>query len=352
MNKQSQTPLSVLGEFSLISALVEAAATELPPGVVGPGDDCAVIPLVPGEKGPWYVLTTDALVVGRHFELGLSTFYDVGWKSLAVNLSDVAAMGGRAIGAVVALCLPPEILVEDLQELYRGFGDLARETKTALLGGDVVSSSELSLSISVLGICEQSPFLRSGAKSGDSLWVSGEIGAALLGLRQLQMARKQREAVVVENAAVIKHRRPYPRLSLAAALSEARFVSSMIDVSDGLLQDASHLAEMSGVLLEVWPECVVVPEEVSRGELSLAEALSGGDDYELLFTVPESREDELTEIIKGRLEHGDCLSCRKIGRVLEKANNVSDPVVVRGSEGERVSLVEFLSGAAAGYQHF
>jgi len=280
-------------EFQLIEAFVAAAAAS-PRAPRGPGDDAAVLPRGRGET----CVTVDAVVEGVHFRRESSRLEDVGHKALAVNLSDLAAMGARPGWALVALGVPRGFRIADARRLGAGFGGLARETETALVGGNVTRAPGLALTVTVGGEVRPGRALRrSGARPGDRIWVSGTLGDARLGLLLLERgrgpeARRLRGAPRLARMAIERQRRPVPRLSLGEAL--VGVASACIDLSDGLVQDAGHVAAASGVALHLEGGRLPVsaalvaahPDARARARV----AASGGEDYELLFTAPPSRD--------------------------------------------------------------
>ena len=280
-------------EFQLIETFVDAAAAS-PRAPLGPGDDAAVLPRRGGET----CVTVDAVVEGVHFRRASSRLEDVGHKALAVNLSDLAAMGARPLWALVALGVPRGFRLADARRLGAGFGALARATGTDLVGGNVTRAPGLSLTVTLGGeVPPGRALLRSGARPGDRVWVSGLLGDARLGLALLERrsgpeARRLRRFPRIARTAIERQRRPVPRLALGAAL--VGVASACIDLSDGLAQDAGHLAAASGVAVYLDAGALPVsrafvaahPDERERARL----AASGGEDYELLFTVPAARE--------------------------------------------------------------
>ena len=280
-------------EFQLIETFVDAAAAS-PRAPLGPGDDAAVLPRRGGET----CVTVDAVVEGVHFRRASSRLEDVGHKALAVNLSDLAAMGARPLWALVALGVPRGFRLADARRLGAGFGALARATGTEVVGGNVSRAPGLSLTVTVGGeVPPGRALLRSGARPGDRVWVSGLLGDARLGLALLERrsgpeARRLRRFPRIARTAIERQRRPVPRLALGAAL--VGVASACIDLSDGLAQDAGHLAAASRVAVHLDASALPVsrafvaahPDERERARL----AASGGEDYELLFTVPAARE--------------------------------------------------------------
>jgi thiamine-monophosphate kinase len=245
--------------------------------VVGIGDDAAVLRPPPGDD---LVATVDAVVEGVHFDDAFSPA-EVGWKSLAVNLSDLAAMGARPLWALVALATPAEADLRRLEAIGRGIAACARRHGTSVVGGNVTRAGQLSLTVTVLGAVRRGrALLRSGARPGDLLVVSGTVGDAALGM--------DAEASPSLRA---RQRRPRPRLALG--LGAVGIARAAIDLSDGLLQDLGHLCDASGAGARVEVERLPLSpayRAATRGRADPhEEALSGGEDYELLLAVPPTR---------------------------------------------------------------
>jgi thiamine-monophosphate kinase len=286
-------------EFQLIEAFVEAAGIS-PRAPAGPGDDAAVLPRRRGDT----CVTVDAVVEGVHFRRASSRLEDVGHKALAVNLSDLAAMGARPRWALVALGVPRGVRLGDARRLGNGFGALARATETQLVGGNVTGAPALSLTVTVGGeVARGRALLRSGARPGDRVWVSGTLGDARVGLALLERrgapeARRLRRFPRLARSAIERQRAPMPRVELGLAL--VGLASACIDLSDGLAQDAGHVAAASQVALHLDAAALPVsraleiayPEARARGRA----AAIGGEDYELLFTAPASRETALRRL--------------------------------------------------------
>ena len=232
------------------------------------GDDAAV---VGGPEGR-LLLTTDAVVAGVHADLSLVGLDDLGWKAVAVSVSDIAAMGGLPRYALVTLCAPPET---DLDLLYLGVARAAEASACPVVGGDLSGARELAVTVAVAGDSGQAlPVMRSGARAGEAVFVTGPLGSSAAGLRLLRAGQADPADPLVR-----AHRRPWARLAEGQA-ARAAGATAMIDVSDGLGTDLRHLAGASGVGMEL--DTVPVADGASWEE-----AVGGGEDYELVFTVPD-----------------------------------------------------------------
>jgi thiamine-monophosphate kinase len=278
--------LAELGEFGLIARLTAG----LPPAAgveVGVGDDAAVLRPTPGWR---LVVTTDVLVEGRHFSAALSEPEDWGWKAAAVNLSDLAAMGAEARWLVVALTVPPQADAALLDRVYAGLREACVAFAVGLAGGDTSAGPVLSLAVTAIGEAQR-PVTRAGARPGDRLVVSGPLGAAAAGLELLRRDDPQaRELLRRFPGLAAAHRRPQPQLAAGRRLAAAG-ASAMVDVSDGLAGDALHLAEASGVGLELDAAAVPVALGVAEAAALLGRdpqdlALAGGEDFALAAALP------------------------------------------------------------------
>ncbi|MGO0123503.1 thiamine-phosphate kinase [Desulfothermobacter acidiphilus] len=280
--------LKEIGEFGLIARLTRdlPSASQVVRGV---GDDAAVLDL----ERTWLLFTTDTLVEGVHFRWDLSTPADVGFKTLAVNVSDIAAMGGRPTYAVVTLGLPLELPVEKVDEFYAGLREAAEEYEVILVGGDTTRSGLFFAGVALLGEVEPGRAKwRSSARPGDILCVTGPLGGAAAGLVLL----RSREELLPGSLAQMlqrKYRRPEARLEAGSVLGASEAVHALIDVSDGLASDARHIAQASGVRVNIYRAALpIYPPALELGRrlgLDATQwALFGGEDYELLFTVAPS----------------------------------------------------------------
>lgn len=243
----------------------------------------------PGHR---LVVTTDVLVEGLDFTAELSEPEDWGWKAVAANLSDLAAMAAEARWLVLALTVPEETPVPTLERVYAGVGEACRAYGVTLVGGDVSAGPALSLAVTALGEAER-PVLRSGARPGDRLAVSGPLGAAAAGLALLRSGDPAAAELLGRFPALAAaHRRPQPALAMGVALARAG-ATAMIDLSDGLAGDALHLAESSGVGVEVHDATVPLAPGVTEaaallGLDALALALGGGEDFVLAAALPRA----------------------------------------------------------------
>ncbi len=320
-------------EFRLIERLRELTAQPRDDVRIGIGDDAAVLAPPPGKE---LVVAIDTLVEGVHFPPGTAAA-DIGWKALAVNLSDLAAMGASPAWALLALTLPSAdaAFVEGFAE---GFAKLAQPHRLALVGGDT-TRGPLTISVAVHGFVPPGQALtRAGARVGDAVLVTGTLGDAAAGLHVLQHPPRDDDGRAgLRGFLVERFNRPTPRLAVGTALRGQ--ATACVDVSDGLLADLGHICVASGVAAEI--EAALLPRSSALLELyddttALHFALSGGDDYELCFTAPAARVAELQAGL-ARLGCG----AAKIGRIVE-------------GEGVRVRAVDgaWLATDRPGWEHF
>ena len=298
-----------MGEFEFIDSIRKQFS--VPEGFTGIGDDCAIIPRGDGLET---LVTKDMLVEGVHFLLDRISAYDLGWKSAAVNISDIAAMGGTPVASFLSLALPSALIADGpwLNEFIRGYRDLSTRFSCPLLGGDTTSSPDgLCIDVTVLGSAPAGHSVkRSGALDGDLVCVSGYLGDSGAGLKLLLGAAPSAPQACAEigdggsagvgdgdsaGAYLIgKHCRPVPRVEAGLALASISGVHSMMDISDGIASDLRHILRASG--LSALVECASLPfskELLAVSKLHdwdpLELALTSGEDYELLFTIsPES----------------------------------------------------------------
>ncbi len=276
--------LSRIGEFGLVERIRRIAHACPGSVVLGIGDDAAVLEPAAGFQT---LLTTDAMVEGRHFVLTYTPLEDLGWKLLAVNISDIAAMGGIPKAALITLGLPGKWTVEDVDRLYLGLNQCAGKYQCTLAGGDIVSSEKAFLSLVLWGEVESGKWIpRGGARKGDRICVTGRLGSARVGLEVLSAGKKDSSY----RKAVSKFLRPEPRLREARTLMDTLHITSMIDISDGLVSELGHISRESGLGCTIREEDLPVAGEARRwaGEKGTALTpfvLTSGEEYELLFTV-------------------------------------------------------------------
>ena len=292
--------VSDVGEFGLIERLNRLVTAERggpdPAAAAGfrllvdTGDDTAA--WQPSPSAAAELCTTDTMVEGVHFTRATTPWRDLGWKCLAANVSDVAAMGGRPAYAVVTLGLPPDTPVAGLEEMYRGMLDLGRRFGVSIVGGDVVRSPVFFVTVALTGATDGPPLLRSAARPGDAVAVSGWLGSSAGGLRLLLEAGAAPAAADGNDAEAAEflrqaHRRPLPHTAAGQRLAEAGIRAAM-DVSDGLADDLGKLGRASGVAAVLQAAAVPVHPHLRRQFPAdcLALALGGGEDYVLLFTGP------------------------------------------------------------------
>ena len=294
--------LAALGEFGLIDLIRRRTAHRSPGTVLGIGDDAAVLAVPEGRR---LLVTTDMLLEGVHFQRRWGCARELGRKALAVNVSDIAAMGGYPLYALLGLGIPPDgPTLHELEALLLGMEEEAATYGVTLVGGDTCGSqSGLVLSVTLMGMAPNGPALRrSGARPGDGLWVTGMLGGSAAGLAALEMGFRPGEDWPADlhrpawlgsgedaaiQSALTAHLTPTPRLGAGQALVGS--ATAMIDVSDGVASDVGHLCTESGVAarvqagqIPVHPGALVMARLAGRDPLDLA--LRGGEDYELLFT--------------------------------------------------------------------
>lgn len=273
------------GEFELIARWA-AALRERPGIVTGIGDDCAVLQ---GLRQP--VFTCDGLVETVHFRRDWISPRQLGQKAVTVNVSDIAAMGGLPVAALVTLAIPDDVTAEFLDELYVGLEQASEEYALSIAGGDTVRSpGSLFLNIALLGEVPGRPVLRGGARPGDYLLVTGDLGASAAGL---ELLRQPESAVPVTTREYLvnRHRQPQARVREMQAALAAGKISAGLDISDGVAGDAAHLARASGITAVIEASQIPLHPATTEAAQVLGRdarewALHGGEDYELLVSVP------------------------------------------------------------------
>lgn len=284
-----------MNEREIISCLNKKAGDGWPGLRMGIGDDCAVIDK--DARSCWLV-TMDTLVEGIHFDLRWHPPELLGRKAVAVNVSDIAAMGGMPVFVFLSLGLPGEFDRSWLEGFSDGVSMACREQNCFLAGGDTVRSREgILVTITLIGEMEKGQVVyRSGALPGDTVWVSGTLGSAAAGL-EICRQRAETDKKIMESL-VMAHLDPSPRVRLGRALAESRLVHAMMDLSDGLATDLSHLCARSNVGAAIRPEALPASPALHDacsmiGKRPIDLMVSGGEDYELLFTAAADRDREI-----------------------------------------------------------
>ena len=279
-----------IGEFGFIESIKKDCNTTLNDVIKGIGDDCAVFGPYSGRV---LLFTTDMLVEDIHFLKAKITPYQLGWKSIAVNLSDIAAMGGRPLVLLISLAIPPEMDVELIQDIYKGMKNICEHYKINIVGGDTVASPDkLIINVSLIGDAKENEVLyRSGARPGDSIYLTGNVGDSFAGLNILKKEIPSTKSIASHFIKI--HNEPKPLIETGMAIAASGLANAMIDVSDGLLSDLGHICKESGVGAMFFKSKIPISSELkllaSRVRFDpLDFALSGGEDYLLLLTVPES----------------------------------------------------------------
>lgn len=311
------TPAEWTGERRLIDSIRARIPADPAWLTVGIGDDAAVA--VP-ERGALEVFTTDSIVEGVHFDRRFSTLADVGWKALAINLSDISAMGATPRLALLSLALPEDRAQGDLDEFLDGFLALASDARVVLAGGNLSrttaaadGSGPLVANVTLVGFVRpRRALVRGGARPGDEIYVSGTLGAAAAGLMALRASDRDEQLDV----SIARHRRPLPRVRLGMLLGRNRAASACMDLSDGLADGVRQICEMSGVGAVI--DAGTLPIDAGargwferQGIDAVRTAVGAGDDYELLFTVSRRSRGRLATV--RRQAHG--LDITRIGEI-------------------------------------
>lgn len=297
--------LRELGEFGLIEEIKQGI--EVPQGYLGIGDDCAVMPQ---KSGMETLVSTDMLIEGTHFLMDDISAYRLGWKSAAVNISDIAAMGGRCTGSFLSFALPKGLGKEWTDEFFRGYKEISSLYGCPLLGGDTTSSPDrLCISVTVTGEAPAGKSVkRSNAAIGDLICVTGDLGDSGCGLKIiLEGSGRDSDAEKL----IARHYLPMPRVKEGMEIAAAG-ASAMMDISDGIGSDLRHIIEASGVGAEIDTSMIPLSNELKSkcaeyGWDPLELAISGGEDYELLFTISEenAKKIDFNHFVIGKIISGD-----------------------------------------------
>ena len=317
--------LREIGEFGLIAKIRNWMDAPRADVVQGIGDDVAVVEM--GEKV--LLITTDILIEDIHFERSWTDPYRLGEKALAVNLSDIAAMGGIPKHFLISLGLPKTLPFSFVSLFYRGLKKMANRFQVDLIGGDTSLSQKIIINICLIGEGKKGNLLfRNGAKVGDDLYVSGTLGDAALGLKILRDKGAKRKS----KGLIDRHLSPNPRIELGQALGKKQIASAMIDVSDGLLSDTLHIMEESKVGARIWENYIPLSSLYRRWVRTYSKdpyriALSGGENYELLFTASPKRKTAILSLARSLN-----VPITRVGEILPEKEGVR---LIR-KEGEKI----------------
>jgi len=342
-----QTEIADVGEFGLIAHMRDTLGPPEDDSVVaGISDDAAVYRI--GE-GRVHLLTTDTLTEGIHFDRSFMPMEHLGFKALSVNVSDIVAMNAQPRYAVVSIGISKKVSVEMVQTIYEGVKEACGAYDVTVVGGDTTSSHALSLSVSVVGEADEDRVVyRSGAQVGDKLCVTGDLGASYAGLKALVRNRQRMEQEGEDfepnldpfSYVIRRHLAPPAQLKAVRDWADAGVrPHALIDVSDGLASEVHHVCEASDVGAQLYEPALPIDPETRNTATDFGEdvsvyALFGGEDYELVFTLPEDRLDAL-----------DPQTFSVIGDI-ESPDDPEHPVLIQRANGENVPL------QPGGFDHF
>jgi len=305
--------VAVWSERMLIEKIKKACNTEAEGLIASIGDDCCEI-----KASGSFLISTDSLIDSVHFNRDFHPPHLLGRKSIAVNLSDIAAMGGRPRFVLLSLCLPEDLEWEWIVAWLDGALEILKEYNCVLIGGDTVKAGELAFTVTVLGEpgAASAAIYRSGAKDGDTVWVSGVLGSAGAGLGLLSSDQLTSDFLKSLDGSLLEaHLNPVPKVALGLKLAQSGMVSSMQDISDGLATDLAHICGASGVssiidfkLLPYHLDLHTVADILETTVEDLI--LRAGEDYQLLFTVMKGKESELCDFLQAKQQE-----ITRIGRV-------------------------------------
>ena len=315
--------INKIGEFGLIDKIRKSVRSFSKGVVMGIGDDCAVLEY---DKKNYMLFTTDMLVENDHFSLKYSSAEQVGMKAIEQNVSDIAAMGGLPKHAVVSLALPNDADVEFVERLYNGINRKASKYKIDIVGGNITHSREIVINVALIGFVEKKYLaLRSGAKIGDIIFCSGDVGKSTAGLELLRHGKKGKS--------IKRHLEPKSRLDLAGKLVKIG-INSMIDVSDGVASEVKHICDESKVGALIYADKLPISNDTINDSKKLKKnpvdfALYGGEDFELVFTANKNKIGELKKF-----------DATVIGEIVEKKNGIK---LIR--DGKKINV-------ESGFDHF
>lgn len=334
--------LSQIGEFGLIERIKKLVGVPSKGVVVGIGDDSAVIRPAPGRL---LLCTSDTLMEGVHFTLDMISPKQLGKKAMVANLSDIAGMGGEPKYAMASIGLPRKISVEFVDEVFRGLKSVAKSYGVSIVGGDLVySPSDIVINITILGEIEEGyTVLRSGARPGDAILVTGDLGASAAGLAILEADTRYLMPDARRDRVITRHLTPIARVKEGRIIAQRKLATSMIDISDGLAGDMNHICSLSKVGAKIWAYEIPisqatreVAQKLKRDPLDFA--LYGGEDFELLFTCRPERTQEAMDILKKRTK----TSVSRIGEITPRRGGLQ----LISTDGKSTRL------EPKGYEHF
>lgn len=329
MNKKD-LKLSDIGEFGFIDSIKENCHFSRSRPIMGIGDDCAVIGPYNGKV---LLITTDLLVEDIHFVLARIKPVDLGQKVMAVNLSDIAAMGGIPLHGFISLAAPKTIDLGVLHDVYDGIRDMCRKYHVNILGGDTSSSPDkLIINAAIVGEAPEGEVLyRNGARPGDKIYVTGTVGDSAGGLKIINGHASAPDSTA--SVLVKSHHNPVPFLEAGRIIAGSRLAGSMIDLSDGLCSDLGHICQESGVGARLFQSSIPISKEVKvLAEINRLDpydlALYGGEDYRLLMTVPAGKCSEFQSLfVTGRpcqiYEVGEITSSKGLRMIMEDGKEVA-----------------------------
>ena len=337
------THLKQLGEFGLIERLRSKFNTHSSRIKKGIGDDSAVFSTHPNTL---QLTSTDALIESIHFDLKTISPDQLGRKAIAVNISDIAAMGGTPYLALISLALPSSTSTKFIDKLYSGLQTICDSNKIELVGGDTVASPKhLFINVCVVGEAfKDRVFYRTGAKPGDQIFVTGNLGDSAMGLKILREKIKKSGSIKHKNTLVKKHLEPIPRVKESSLLARSKLkITSMIDISDGLTQDLGHLCTENNLGANLYEDRLPVSKALYNVCLQkkynpIDWILQGGEDYELLFTI---KPEDVKKLEKLFLKANVFAS--HIGEITKSPKKI---ILIKGN-GSKIPL-----RAATGFNHF
>lgn len=333
--------ITEIGEFGFIDSIKTRFEKMIKEGQTGIGDDCAILPYNEKED---YIYTTDLLTEGVHFIKDDISPYDLGYKSLAVNLSDIAAMGGTPIGSFLSIAIPENTEKEYLDTLIDGYEHISKKYKTPLFGGDTTrAESSITINVGVIGVCPKGKEkLRNAATNDDVICTTGTLGDSAGGLKIILNKLKPEDNIREDFTYLLnRHYKPEPKIEEAKFLASCKGVNAMMDISDGISSDLKHIINKhQNAIINL--DAIPVSKELAtvsmqHGWNPADIAISGGEDYEILFTVHYENYNETAEKFQ-----------KKFGKKIFPIGNIipGDSVIKWYSRGKEIKIKD------SGFKHF